>query len=117
MKCLKLLKKNKPARPVKFSFFCLTVDCYCFSCIKATEGEASVDSDDEFAEDFRPVTDNTPVNQADVPLQDEELSSSEPSSPVPPVEAKLLQGIISSAITQGLSSITNRQDEHETKGN
>ncbi|XP_078377034.1 reticulophagy regulator 3-like isoform X1 [Oculina patagonica] len=83
---------------------------------KATEEGAPADSDDEFAKEIHPVTDDTPVNQDAIPLQEEEFSSSEPSSPVQSVEAKLLQGIISSAITQGLSSIATSQDSHETKG-
>ena len=62
------------------------------------------------------MTDDTSVDQGKVPLQDEESGSSEPSSPVPPVEAKLLQGLITSAISQGLSSIANRQDDQETQG-
>ncbi|KAJ7391907.1 hypothetical protein OS493_016203 [Desmophyllum pertusum] len=77
--------------------------------------EAPADSDDEFAKDFNPVTDGASVNEENITLQDEELSSSEPPSPVPPVEAKLLQGLISSAITQGLSSIANTQDDRETQ--
>lgn len=89
---------------------------YYFSYVKATDGEAPADSDDEFAKDFNPVADDTSVNQDNITLQDEESSSSEPSSPVPPVEAKLLQGLITSAISQGLSSIANRQDDHETQG-
>lgn len=89
---------------------------YHFSNIKATDGEAPADSDDEFAKDFNPVTDDTSVDQDNIPLQDEESSSSEPSSPVPPVEAKLLQGLITSAISQGLSSIANREDDQETQG-
>ena len=62
------------------------------------------------------MTDDTSIDQGKVPLQEEESSSSEPSSPVPPVEAKLLQGLITSAISQGLSSIANRQDDQETQG-
>ena len=89
---------------------------YYFSFVKATDGEAPADSDDEFAKDFNPVTDDTSADQEKIPVQDEELSSSEPSSPVPPVQAKLLHGLISSAISQGLSSIANRQDDQETQG-
>lgn len=87
-----------------------------FSNIKATDGEAQADSDDEFAKELNPVTEDTPIDQGNIPLQDEESSSSEPSSPVPPVEAKLFQGLITSAISQGLSSITNRQDDQEMQG-
>lgn len=65
---------------------------------------------------MNPVTKDTPIDQGNIPLQDEESSSSEPSSPVPPVEAKLLQGLITSAISQGLSSIANRQDDQEMQG-
>ena len=65
---------------------------------------------------MNPVTEDTPIDQGNIPLQDEESSSSEPSSPVPPVEAKLLQGLITSAISQGLSSIANRQDDQEMQG-
>lgn len=83
---------------------------------KATDGEAVADSDDEFAKELNPVTDDTSGDQGNIPLQDEESSSSEPSSPVPPVEAKLLQGLITSAISQGLSSIAHRQDDQETQG-
>ena len=87
-----------------------------FSQIKATDGGNPADSDDEFAKDFNPVTDDTSVDQGNITLQDEESSSSEPSSPVPPVEVKLVQGLIASAVSQGLSSIVNRQDDQETEG-
>ena len=65
---------------------------------------------------MNPVTADTPIDQGNIPLQDEESSSSEPSSPVPPVEAKLLQGLITSAISEGLSSIANRQDDQQKQG-
>ena len=87
-----------------------------FSNIKETDGEAPADSDDEFARNFNPVTDDTVVDQEIIAVQDGESSSSEPSSPVPPVEAKLLQGLITSAISKGLSSIANREDDQETQG-
>ena len=75
------------------------------------------DSDDEFAKDLSPVTDDTVGNQDKfVPPQDEAFSESEPSSSAPPVEVKLLEGLISSAITQGLSSITSRKDSQGTQG-
>lgn len=65
---------------------------------------------------MNPVTEDAPIDQGNIPLQDEEFSSSEPSSPVPSVEAKLLQGLITSAISQGMSSIANRQDDQEMQG-
>ncbi|PFX33209.1 reticulophagy regulator 3-like [Stylophora pistillata] len=82
-----------------------------------TKGEMPADSDDEFAKDLSPVTDDTVGNQDKfVPPQDEAFSESEPSSSAPPVEVKLLEGLISSAITQGLSSITSRKDSQGTEG-
>ena len=77
------------------------------------------DSDDEFAKDFSPVADDTVVNELQdkfVPSQDEDFRESEPSSSAPPVEVKLLEEFISSAVTQGLSSITSRKDSLETQG-
>lgn len=75
------------------------------------------DSDDEFAKDFSPVADDTVVNEDKfVPSQDEDFRESEPSSSAPPVEVKLLEEFISSAVIQGLSSITSRKDSLETQG-
>lgn len=75
------------------------------------------DSDDEFAKDFSPVADDTVVNEDKfVPSQDEDFRESEPSSSAPPVEVKLLEGFISSVVTQGLSSITSIKDSLETQG-
>lgn len=81
-----------------------------------TKGEMPADSDDEFAKDFSPVADDTVVNEDKfVPSQDEDFRESEPSSSAPPVEVKLLEGFISSAVTQGLSSITSIKDSLETQ--
>ncbi|XP_058964996.1 reticulophagy regulator 3 [Pocillopora verrucosa] len=81
-----------------------------------TKGEMPADSDDEFAKDFSPVADDRVVNEDKfVPSQDEDFRESEPSSSAPPVEVKLLEEFISSAVTQGLSSITSRKDSLETQ--
>lgn len=77
---------------------------------KVAEGPA--DSDEEFAEELHPTADDAAVNQ-DVTLQEEQFSASEPSSPDPPLEVRVLEGIISSAVTQGLSSMTSRQDQDD----
>lgn len=74
--------------------------------------EGPADSDEEFAEELHPTADDTAVNQ-DVTLQEEEFSTSELSSPDPPLEVRFLEGIISSAVTQGLSSVTSRQDQDD----
>lgn len=74
--------------------------------------EGPADSDEEFAEELHPTADDAAVNQ-DVTLQEEQFSASEPSSPDPPLEVRVLEGIISSAVTQGLSSMTSRQDQDD----
>ena len=81
-------------------------------CVVEAEGDGPADSDEEFAEDFQPNADDKAVDQDDT-LQDEEFSASEPPSPELPVEVKFLEGIISSAVTQGLSSITNSAERPE----
>ena len=81
-------------------------------CVVVAEGGGPVDSDEEFAEDVQPNADDKAVDQDDT-LQDEEFSASEPPSPELPVEVKFLEGIISSAVTQGLSSITNTAEHQE----
>ena len=80
------------------------------------EGQGPADSDEEFAEDFHPVADDTAVNQ-DVTLQDEASSTSEPPTPDPPLEVRFLEAVISSAVTQGLSSVTSRRDDGTQAGN
>ena len=82
-------------------------------CIVFAEGDVPADSDEEFAQDFHPNADNTAVDQDDTLQDEEEFSASEPPSPELPVEVRFLEGIISSAVTQGLTSITNGEDHQE----
>ena len=75
-----------------------------YFCFAVTSGEQPGDSDDEFAEDLRPLVEETAVNQ-DVTLQEVEPSSSEPPTPEPPLQVKFLEKVIASAVSQGLSSL------------
>ena len=77
-------------------------------------GDGPADSDDEFAEDFQPSADNSAFNR-DTNLQDEEFKTS--PSFERPLEVRVLEEIISSAVTQGLSSgakLTNQEVYNDT---
>lgn len=79
-------------------------------------GDGPADSDEEFAEDFQPSADNSAFNR-DNTLQDEEFKTL--PSFEHPLEVRVLEEIISSAVTQGLSSgvkITN-QEVYKDTGN
>ncbi|CAH3145587.1 unnamed protein product [Porites lobata] len=85
---------------------------------KVISGEQPGNSDDEFAEDLRPLVEETTVNQ-DVTLRESEPSSSEPPTPEPPLQVKFLEKVIASAVSQGLSSLTefsqNQNDDDSTQ--
>ena len=77
---------------------------FCF--VLVISGEQPGNSDDEFAEDLRPLVEETTVNQ-DVTLQESEPTSSESPTPEPPLQVKFLEKVIASAVSQGLSSLAD----------
>lgn len=87
-----------------------------YFCFVVISGEQPGNSDDEFAEDLRPLVQETTVNQ-DVTLQESEPSSSEPPTPEPPLQ--VIEKVIASAVSQGLSSLTefsqNQNDDDSTQ--
>ena len=89
-----------------------------YFCFVVISGEQPGNSDDEFAEDLRPLVQETTVNQ-DVTLRESEPSSPEPPTPEPPLQVKFLEKVIASAVSQGLSSLTefsqNQNDDDSTQ--